>query len=57
MSGLIQANYNSYVKTGDMSGSATTSYLSLVPFEEGLSYSTANINTLKSHAPRPTIPI
>jgi hypothetical protein len=45
------------VKTGDMSGSATTSYLSLVPFEEGLSYSTANINTLKSHAPRPTIPI
>jgi predicted CXXCH cytochrome family protein len=50
MAGSIQANYNSYVKTGNMTGSATTSYLSLVPFEEGLTYSTANINTLKSHA-------
>ena len=50
MSGSIQANYNSYVKSGNMTGSATTSYLSLVPFEEGLTYSTANINTLKSHA-------
>jgi predicted CXXCH cytochrome family protein len=50
MSGSIQANYNSYVKTGNMTGSATTSYWSLVPFEEGLAYSTANITTLKSHA-------
>jgi predicted CXXCH cytochrome family protein len=50
MSGSVQANYNSYVKTGNMTGSPTTSYLSLVPFEEGLTYSTANINTLKSHA-------
>jgi len=50
MAGSIQANYNSYVKTGNMTGSPTTSYLSLVPFEEGLTYSTANINTLKSHA-------
>jgi predicted CXXCH cytochrome family protein len=50
MSGSIQANYNSYVKTGVMTGSATTSYLSLVPFEEGLTYSAANITTLKSHA-------
>jgi len=50
MAGSIQANYNSYVKTGNMTGSATTSYLSLVPFEEGLTYSTANINTMKSHA-------
>jgi predicted CXXCH cytochrome family protein len=50
MSGTVTANYNSYVKTGNMTGSPTTSYLSLVPFEEGLTYSTANINTLKSHA-------
>jgi predicted CXXCH cytochrome family protein len=50
MNGSIQGNYNSYVKTGNMNGSSTTSYLSLVPFEEGLAYSTANINTLKSHA-------
>ena len=50
MSGSIQANYNSYVKTGNMTGTAANSYLSLVPFEEGLSYTTANINTLKSHA-------
>jgi predicted CXXCH cytochrome family protein len=50
MAGSIQSNYNSYVKTGAMTGSATTSYLSLVPFEEGLTYSTANIATLKSHA-------
>jgi predicted CXXCH cytochrome family protein len=50
MAGSIQANYNSYVKTGNMTGVATTSYLSLVPFEEGLPYTTANINTLKAHA-------
>lgn len=28
-------NYNRYVKTGDLSGSAATSYLALVPFERG----------------------
>jgi cytochrome c553 len=50
MSGALQGNYNSYVKSGIMTGSPTTSYLSLVPFEEGLTYSTANISTLKSHA-------
>ncbi len=50
MSGAIQGNYNSYVKSGDMTGVATSSYLSLVPFEEGMTYSTANISTLKSHA-------
>jgi predicted CXXCH cytochrome family protein len=50
MSGSIQANYNSYVKTGNMTGTSTNSYLSLVPFEEGVTYTTANITTLKSHA-------
>jgi predicted CXXCH cytochrome family protein len=50
MSGPIQANYNSYVKTGNMTGSNLNSYLSLVPFEEGLGYTPANITTLKSHA-------
>jgi hypothetical protein len=29
--------YNTYVKTGDLSGTQNTSYLSLVPFEEGTS--------------------
>jgi predicted CXXCH cytochrome family protein len=50
MSGSIQANYNSYVMTGNMTGVATSSYLSLVPFEEGLTYSTANVSTMASHA-------
>ena len=50
MSGAIQGIYGSYVKSGDMTGSLASSYLSLVPFEEGLAYSTANIATLKSHA-------
>ncbi len=50
MAGSVQANYNSYVKSGNMTGSATTSYLSLVPFEEGQAYSTAAIGVLKSHA-------
>ncbi len=50
MSGTVQGIYNSYVKTGAMTGSPTTSYLSLVPFEEGQTYSAAAINTLKSHA-------
>jgi predicted CXXCH cytochrome family protein len=49
MSGAIQGNYNSYVKSGIMTGAASASYLSLVPFEEGFTYSTANISTMKSH--------
>jgi predicted CXXCH cytochrome family protein len=50
MSISIQGNYNSYVKTGNLNGSATTSYLSLVPFEEGVPYSAAYMVTLRSHA-------
>ncbi len=50
LTGLTVRNYNNYTKSGVMTGNAATSYLSLVPFEEGLTYSTANINTLKSHA-------
>lgn len=30
------ANYNAYVKTGDLSGTRGTSYLALVPFERGV---------------------
>jgi hypothetical protein len=33
----IAKNYNSYVKTGDLSGSQATAYLALVPFEAGIS--------------------
>jgi len=38
--------YNAYVKSGDLSGSASTSYNSLVPFAEA----TGDIATLTSHA-------
>ncbi|MCK9419655.1 MAG: cytochrome C [Nitrospirae bacterium] len=45
--GAVKAdNYAKYVKTGDLSGSWATSYLSLVPFEEG----TTDYSTLKAHA-------
>lgn len=43
----IAANYNSYVKSGDMTGTSTTSYLSLVPFEEGAA---TTYTDLKAHA-------
>jgi predicted CXXCH cytochrome family protein len=38
--------YNAYVKSGDLTGLPSASYLSLVPFEEG----TADATVLKSHA-------
>jgi predicted CXXCH cytochrome family protein len=42
----IVTNYNSYVKSGDLTGSVGSAYLSLVPFEEG----TGNYTALKAHA-------
>jgi len=42
----ISSNYNIYVKTGVLTGNVSNSYLSLVPFEEGIS----NYLTLKTHA-------
>jgi len=39
--------YNSYVKSGDLTGSSTSSYNSLVPFAE---LTGGDIRTLKSHA-------
>ncbi len=50
VSGTIVGNYNSYVMSGNMNGSSATSYLSLVPYEEGLAYSTANVTSLKGRA-------
>jgi predicted CXXCH cytochrome family protein len=50
VSGSIANNYNSYVASGNLSGSSATSYSSEVPFEEGLAMSSANYATLKSHA-------
>ena len=44
--GFLAKYYNMYVKTGDVSGTKASSYLSLVPFEEG----TSNYDILKSHA-------
>jgi hypothetical protein len=40
------ANYNAYVKSGDLSGTVGTAYNSLIPFEEG----TSTIATLAPHA-------
>lgn len=37
LSSAIIANYNSYLKTGDLSGTAATAYLQFVPFERGVS--------------------
>jgi hypothetical protein len=34
---FIVANYNAYVKTGDLSGGVASAWNSLVPFEEGTS--------------------
>jgi len=42
----VAANYNAYVKSGDLSGSSATSFTSLVPFAEA----TGDIATLKAHA-------
>ncbi len=42
----IIKNYNAYVKAGDLSGNAGSSYTSLVPFEEGIS----DAYVLSSHA-------
>jgi hypothetical protein len=45
--GAVKAgNYNAYIKTGDLTGLASTSFLSLVPFEEG----TTDYAVLKAHA-------
>jgi predicted CXXCH cytochrome family protein len=44
-SGIATA-YNAYVKTGDLTGSAATSFTSLVPFADN----TGTITTLQSHA-------
>lgn len=42
----VMTNYNAYVKTGDLTGSAATAFTSLVPFAEN----TGDIPTLQSHA-------
>lgn len=42
----VANHYNSYVSTGDMTGSSSTSFLSLVPFSED----TGDLATLKTHA-------
>jgi hypothetical protein len=49
--GAIANNYNSYVKSGDLTGSTASSYSSLVPFEEGVTdQSLASYAQLKGHA-------
>jgi len=42
----VQIAYNAYVKTGDLTGTAATSFTSLVPFAEN----TGDIATLQAHA-------
>jgi predicted CXXCH cytochrome family protein len=46
LGGIKADNYNKYIRTGNLSGSVNTSYLSLVPFEEG----TRDYAALKAHA-------
>jgi len=46
LSGGTADNYNQYVKSGDMTGAAASSFTSLVPFIEG----TADYAVLASHA-------
>lgn len=46
LGGEIVANYNAYVKSGDMTGLAASAFTSLVPFIEG----TADYAVLASHA-------
>ncbi len=50
VSGTIMNNYNSYVASGNLTGSSATSYSSEVPYEENVAMSSATFNTLKSHA-------
>jgi hypothetical protein len=46
LSSTMVNNYNAYVKSGDLTGAAATSFTSLVPFTEN----TGDIPTLQSHA-------
>lgn len=47
----IIANYEAYVKSGDMTGTAAASYNSLAPFEEGVAdHTIASYTQLKGHA-------
>jgi predicted CXXCH cytochrome family protein len=48
VSGTIVANYNSYVKSGDLTGTSANSYNSIVPFEEGVDIS--GLSQLRTHA-------
>jgi hypothetical protein len=43
----VLGNYNTYVKSGDLTGTSANAYSSLVPFEENLTLNSANLTTLK----------
>jgi len=43
---IIAGNYNSYVKTADLSGSIASSFLNLVPFETGAGQDTTGRNAM-----------
>ncbi|MGE4579883.1 MAG: cytochrome C [Desulfuromonadales bacterium] len=49
----IAANYNSYIRTGDLSGIAATAYLQFVPFERGTT-STALLDPTSTQGPDAT---
>jgi predicted CXXCH cytochrome family protein len=50
VTGTLMGQYNSYVKSGDLTGSASSAYSSLVPFEEGVALSQTGLDQLQSHA-------
>ncbi|SPQ00545.1 conserved exported hypothetical protein [Candidatus Sulfobium mesophilum] len=53
LTATIAANYNAYVKTGDLTGTQANSFLNLVPYEEG----TNNIATLAALAGSSNAPL
>ena len=48
---IISENYNSYIKTGDFTGTSVSAYLSLIPFEEGVDdHTVTTYSQLRAHA-------
>jgi predicted CXXCH cytochrome family protein len=50
LTGGTLGNYNLYIKSGDLGGSSANSYNSLVPFEQGMPVTVANLATLQANA-------
>ena len=51
----IVANYNSYLYSGNMTGTATSAYMTLTPFERGETLSSTGWSALKALGPNGTL--